>query len=254
MQSTRTRLDRFISVHTGIFRRDVRAVLAQGRVTVNGELATGISQVIDQFAHVLLDDQVLQARIPIYIMLNKPAGVVSATCDEHHKTVVDLLDQTDRSTHRSTHRNSNRNSHRNSLHIAGRLDFNSTGLVLLTNDGRWSRSLSAPENRIGKRYRVTLEHPIGSDYANAFSQGMYFAYEGITTRPAQLRVIDTHTAEVCLVEGRYHQIKRMFGHFDNPVLQLHRIAIGDLELDRQLLPGQSRDLSATEVRDVFCTT
>lgn len=238
MQSTRTRLDRFISVHTGIFRRDVRAVLAQGRVTVNGELATGISQVIDQFAHVLLDDQVLQARIPIYIMLNKPAGVVSATTDEHHKTVVDLLDHADRNT----------------LHIAGRLDFNSTGLVLLTNDGRWSRSLSAPENRIGKRYRVTLEHPIGSEYAHAFSRGMYFAYEGITTRPAQLRVIDTHTAEVCLVEGRYHQIKRMFGHFDNPVLQLHRIAIGDLELDRQLLPGQSRDLSATEVRDVFCTT
>ncbi|MEH6518256.1 MAG: 16S rRNA pseudouridine(516) synthase [Halioglobus sp.] len=238
MQSTRTRLDRFISVHAGIFRRDVRAVLAKGRVTVNGELATGINQVIDQFAHVVLDDQVLQARTPIYIMLNKPAGVVSATRDEHHKTVVDLLDHADR----------------NALHIAGRLDFNSTGLVLLTNDGRWSRSLSAPENRIGKRYRVTLEHPIGSEYAHAFSQGMYFAYEGITTRPAQLRIIDAHTAEVCLVEGRYHQIKRMFGHFDNPVLQLHRIAIGDLELDRQLLPGQSRNLSETEVRDVFCTT
>ncbi|MEH6610949.1 MAG: 16S rRNA pseudouridine(516) synthase [Halioglobus sp.] len=238
MQSTRTRLDRFISVHAGIFRRDVRAVLAQGRVTVNGELATGINQVIDQFAHVVLDDQVLQARTPIYIMLNKPAGVVSATRDEHHKTVVDLLDHADR----------------NALHIAGRLDFNSTGLVLLTNDGRWSRSLSAPENRIGKRYRVTLEHPIGSEYAHAFSQGMYFAYEGITTRPAQLRIIDAHTAEVCLVEGRYHQIKRMFGHFDNPVLQLHRIAIGDLELDRQLLPGQSRNLSETEVREVFCTT
>jgi len=242
VQSTRTRLDRFISVHTGIFRRDVRAVLARGRITVNGELATGISQVIDQFSHVLLDDQVLQARIPIYIMLNKPTGVVSATSDEHHKTVVDLLDQKDRSTHRNT------------LHIAGRLDFNSTGLVLLTNDGRWSRSLSAPENRIGKRYRVTLEYPIGSEYAHAFSRGMYFAYEGITTRPAQLRVIDTHTAEVCLVEGRYHQIKRMFGRFDNPVVQLHRIAIGDLELDRQLLPGQSRDLSETEVRDVLCTT
>jgi 16S rRNA pseudouridine516 synthase len=232
VQSTRTRLDRFISVHTGIFRRDVRAVLAQGRVTVNGELATGISQVIDQFAHVLLDDQVLQARIPIYIMLNKPAGVVSATTDEHHKTVVDLLDHADRNT----------------LHIAGRLDFNSTGLVLLTNDGRWSRSLSTPENSIGKRYRVTLEHPIGSEYAQAFSQGMYFAYEGITTLPAQLRVIDTHTAEVCLVEGRYHQIKRMFGHFDNPVLQLHRVAVGGLELDPRLLPGQSRDLSETEVR------
>ena len=234
MQSTRTRLDRFIRARTGIHRRDIRSVLAQGRVTVNGQVATGISQVIDQFSRVLLDNQLLQARTPTYVMLHKPAGVVSATSDEQHKTVIDLLDRPDR----------------HSLHIAGRLDFNSTGLLLLTNDGRWSRGLSAPENEVGKRYRVSLENPIGDDYIQAFAQGLYFAYEGIMTRPAQLRVIDTHTAEICLVEGRYHQIKRMFGRFDNPVIQLHRTAIGELELDPALLPGQSRDLTETELKNL----
>ena len=234
MQSTRTRLDRFIKAHTGIQRRDIRSVLAQGRVTVDGQVATGISQVVHQFSCVLFDNEVLQARTPTYVMLHKPAGVVSATSDDHHKTVIDLLDRPDR----------------NSLHIAGRLDFHSTGLLLLTNDGRWSRGLSAPENEVGKRYRVTLEKPIGHEYIQAFAQGMYFAYEGITTRPAQLRVLDTHTAEICLVEGRYHQIKRMFGRFDNPVIQLHRIAVGKLELDPALMPGQSRDLTETELENL----
>lgn len=234
MQSTRTRLDRFIKAHTGITRRNIRSVLAQGRITVDGQAATGISQVIHTFSRVLLDDQLLQATKPLYIMLHKPAGIVSATRDDHHKTVIDLLDRPDR----------------HSLHMAGRLDFNSTGLMLLTNDGRWSRGLSTPENEVGKRYRVTLQNPINSDYVHAFSQGMYFDYEGIMTRPAQLQVIDDHTAEVCLFEGRYHQIKRMFGRFNNPVLQLHRMGIGNLELDRKLKPGQSRDLTDTEVHTI----
>lgn len=233
MQS-RTRLDRFIKAHTGITSRDIRSVLAQGRITVDGQAATGISQVIHQFSCVLLDDQLLQAATPIYIMLHKPTGVVSATRDDHHKTVIDLLDRPER----------------NSLHLAGRLDFNSTGLVLLTNDGRWSRDLSTPGNEVAKRYRVTLQNPINSEYVHAFSQGMYFDYEGITTRPAQLRVIDDYTAEVCLVEGRYHQIKRMFGRFNNPVVQLQRLAIGNLELDPDLNPGQSRNLSKAEVHTI----
>jgi 16S rRNA pseudouridine516 synthase len=234
MRSTRTRLDRFLNVHAGIRRRDVRSVLAQGRIIVDGQLATGINQVISQFSHVLLDNQALQACTATYVMLHKPAGVVSATRDEHHKTVIDLLDRPDR----------------NSLHIAGRLDFNSTGLILLTNDGRWSRYLSAPDNGIGKRYRVTLEKPIDSEYINAFDRGMYFEYEGIMTRPAQLQVIDTHIAEVRLTEGRYHQIKRMFGRFNNPVVGLHRIAVGNLELDPQLKPGQNRDLTETELCNI----
>ena len=215
MQSKRARLDRFVSGVVGINRRDVRPMLAQKRVLVDGCVATDINQVIGEFSHVMLDHRVLQANTPSYVMLNKPAGVVSATKDVRHKTVIDLLDRSDREN----------------LHIVGRLDFNSSGLLLLTNDGQWSRHLTTPEKNIAKLYRVTLEKPITEDYVHAFAEGMYFSYENITTLPAKLNILSDFVAEVSLVEGRYHQIKRMFGRFQNPVLTLHRIAIGNLPLD-----------------------
>lgn len=235
MQSKRTRLDRLISAHLRINRGDVRHMLAQGRVQVDGCVARDVQQLIDEFTHVMLDDQVLQNKTPSYVMMNKPVGVVSATKDEKHKTVIDLLDRPDR----------------NSLHIVGRLDFNSTGLLLLTNDGRWSRALTSPENRVSKIYRVTVENTLTEDYCAAFEEGMYFPFEDITTRPAKLKVISDHIAEVSLVEGRYHQIKRMFGRFRNPVLELHRVAIGSLVLDLKMQPGESRELTADEVKNIF---
>jgi len=234
MQSKRARLDRFVSGQTGINRRAVRALLAQQRILVDGAPATEINQVIDEFSHVVLDDRILQANVPRYLMMNKPAGVVSATKDERHKTVIDLLERADR----------------HDLHIVGRLDFNSSGLLLLTNDGRWSRRLTTPENKIAKLYRVTLEKPITEDYVRAFSEGMYFSFEDITTRPAELNIISDYVAEVALMEGRYHQIKRMFGRFDNEVLTLHRMAIGNLSLESSLLPGQSRALTDREVAGI----
>ncbi|MEH6590736.1 MAG: 16S rRNA pseudouridine(516) synthase [Halioglobus sp.] len=226
-----TRLDRFISAHTDIKRRDVRAVLAQGRVSVNGESACEINQSVRQFCRVIVDGQILQSNVPVYIMMNKPAGVVSATRDCAHSTVIDLLNETDRP----------------GLHIAGRLDFNSTGLVLISNNGRWTKSLSLPERKLYKHYRVKLEQPISQATVDAFEQGMHFAYENITTRPAQLKIIDSHHADVSICEGRYHQIKRMFGHFQNPVLALHRYGVGPIRLDRELAPGQYRQLSEEEV-------
>ncbi len=238
MQSKRARLDRFVSGQTGINRRAVRALLAQQRILVDGAPATEINQVIDEFSHVVLDDRILQANVPRYLMMNKPAGVVSATKDERHKTVIDLLERADR----------------HDLHIVGRLDFNSSGLLLLTNDGRWSRRLTTPENKIAKLYRVTLEKPITEDYVRAFSEGMYFSFEDITTRPAELNIISDYVAEVALMEGRYHQIKRMFGRFDNEVLTLHRMAIGNLSLESSLLPGQSRALTDREVADIGLTS
>jgi 16S rRNA pseudouridine516 synthase len=209
------RLDKYISAHTDTPRKDVRLMLAQGRVTVDGVVADDVGRVIGKFHQVFLDGAPLQqANTPRYLMLNKPAGVVCATRDAHHHTAIDLLNQ----------------PWRDELHIVGRLDFNSTGLVLLTNDGQWSRRLSLPTSQLVKRYRVTTEHSITSDYVEAFRRGMFFRYEGITTRPAQLRILADRSAEVDLVEGRYHQIKRMFGHFGNKVLSIHRYAVGAYEL------------------------
>ena len=231
MTSKRCRLDRFICRQASLSRRDVKVLLASGCVRINGEVTNDGQQVIHQFDHLMLNEQVLQDNTAYYLMLNKPPGVVSACKDVQHRTVVDLLPS-------DTYPD---------LHIAGRLDFNSTGLLLLTNDGRWSRFIAAPENNIQKRYRVTLEKPLNEQYVAAFADGMYFEYEGITLRPATLEIISEYEAEVHLSEGRYHQIKRMFGRFQNKVLSLHRIAIGSLELDRNLAPGQHRCLSEEEV-------
>lgn len=231
MPSQRTRLDRFISQHSHIKRRDVRLALAQNRVSVDGITATAINQLVDGFSLISLDDEILQQCEPVYVMLNKPMGVVSATKDDKHKTVVDLLGRADASQ----------------LHIVGRLDLNSSGLMLLTNDGRWSRDITSPENKVVKRYLVGLEKPLEAAYIDAFAAGMYFPYENVMTLPAQLRIISDYVAEVGLVEGRYHQIKRMFGRFQNRVVSLHRFSIGDLSLDEKLAAGDSRELSPEEL-------
>ncbi|MFT5889024.1 MAG: 16S rRNA pseudouridine516 synthase [Zhongshania sp.] len=231
MASKSTRLDRFISAATGIKRSDIRLVLAQNRIRLDGDIARDCDQRINFFSRIELDGQLLQANIPRYLMMNKPTGVVSACRDDRHRTVIDLIDSGD--------------SHQ--LHLPGRLDFNSTGLLLLTNDGDWSRRLSLPSEKVAKDYRVTLADPLHTDYIDAFAEGMYFAYENITTLPAQLRILSSHEAAVTLVEGRYHQIKRMFGRFQNEVVGLHRIAIGGLVLDAQLTPGEYRDLTAEEL-------
>ena len=231
MKSRNSRLDRFIARQESITLREVQSLIAQCRVHLDGKPATSISQTVGQFSHVTLDQRVLQDNRAHYVMLHKPEGVVSATTDKHHRTVIDLLPQ----------------AYARSLHIAGRLDFNSTGLMLLTNDGRWSRRLSEPESAITKTYQVLLEKPLNEDYIAAFAEGMHFAFEGVTTRPAKLKLLCAHRAEVSLIEGRYHQIKRMFGHFDNRVLSLHRSAIGELSLAQDLAPGQSRELSEAEL-------
>jgi 16S rRNA pseudouridine516 synthase len=206
-------------------------MLAQGRILVDGIPAQDARQFIDEFTRVTLDGNPLQARTPTYLMLHKPVGVVSATKDAKHKTVIDLLDRTDSLN----------------LHIVGRLDFNSSGLVLLTNDGRWSRRLTSPEQKVIKQYSVALAKPITEEYVKAFAEGMYFPFEGITTRPAQLEILGESLAKVSLTEGRYHQIKRMFGRFQNQVLSLHRTAVGNLYLDPALAPGQNRELTPAEV-------
>ena len=225
------RLDRHLSEHLDIKRSDVRLLLAQGRVEVDGSTATDINQIINRFSVVRCDGKRTASNTARYLMLNKPTGVVSATVDDRHRTVIDLLEQ----------------PWKNQLHIAGRLDLNTTGLVLLTNDGRWSRKLSLPGSKLKKRYRVRMEKPLSQEQIDEFHRGLYFDYEGVTTRPAELTILSEFEAEVGLVEGRYHQIKRMFGQFDNKVLSIHRFAVGSLMLDDALALGESRVLTPAEL-------
>jgi 16S rRNA pseudouridine516 synthase len=210
-------------------------MLAQGRVLVNGKVAHNIDEIIDTFSHITLDEKVIQANSAHYVMLHKPVGVVSATQDTIHKTVIDLLEL----------------PYKEQLHIVGRLDLNTSGLLLLTNDSRWSERLTQPESKVSKLYQVTLKNKLTLDYIEAFASGMYFDYEDITTKPAKLTILSDYQAEVELQEGRYHQIKRMFGRFRNPVVALHREAIGNLKLDDSLPIGNSRELNLSEIDNIF---
>ena len=227
MSISRTRLDRFISEQCNINKKSVRLLLAQKRISVDEIIATDVAQVIDKFSVVVFDNKTIQKNKALYVMLHKPVGVVCATKDDKHTTVIDLL-------------NNFSSEEKASLHIVGRLDLNTSGLVLLTNDSRWSEQLTSPKSKVPKHYIVTLQNPLSEDYIEAFDKGMYFPYEDITTKPVVLTILSQFQAEVILTEGRYHQIKRMFGRFNNPVIALHRVSIGEYVLDESLLEGESK--------------
>ncbi len=231
MTSKSDRLDRFISKKKSINRKHVRLLLAQKRIIVDNQISKETQQLITPFNEVYLDGELLQKKSAIYLILNKPKGIISATKDPIHKTVLDLIDP-------DLH---------DSLHIVGRLDRYSTGLILLTNNGNWSSAITNPNNKVAKQYIVEVENDINESCIQAFSDGIYFPYEGITTQPAAISLITSKKALVELKEGKYHQIKRMFGRFRNPVLSIHRRAIGNLQLPEELKPGMYRHLTKEEL-------
>ncbi|UJF21595.1 16S rRNA pseudouridine(516) synthase [Shewanella sp. OMA3-2] len=237
MASKRGRIDTFIAKKLQIPKKSVRSLIANQQLLLNGDMVMSPDTQIDEFSVIECQGLVLQQRQRAYWMLHKPQGVVSATVDEQHQTALDLLKGVDKDL----------------LHIAGRLDLNSTGLLLITNDARWSQALMSPDNKVTKRYLVTLANPIDETYAVAFAKGMWFEYEGITTQAAKLTIVSRHQAIVELNEGKYHQIKRMFGRFNNPVVALHRESIGQIELDNNLQLGEFRALSVDEIDSVKLT-
>jgi 16S rRNA pseudouridine516 synthase len=229
------RLDRFLSNLPHFNRREVRMVLAAGRVRVDGKATKDPHHDVREFSRVEFDERVLQTGKPArYFMLHKPKGCVSATSDAQHPTVLDLLDEPDP----------------HELHIAGRLDFNTTGLMLITNDGQWSRRLTQPQTRLPKVYYVETEQLIDERYVTRFAEGFYFSFEDITTQPAQLTLLGPRSARLTIFEGRYHQVKRMFGHFNNKVLELHRESMGPLALAPELEPGSYRALDAAQIASI----
>lgn len=230
MSARRHRLDRFICQHTSYPRKQVRLLIAQQRILVDGKPAESISQVVDEFARIELDGCRLAGADPVYLMLHKPVGVVTAVTDSEHRTVIDLIDH----------------PLKDQLHHVGRLDLNTSGLLLLTNDGQFSKRLTHPDFHVEKQYQVKLAHPITEDYVRSFKEGIYFAYEDQTTRPARLEIMSETEVRVTLTEGKYHQVKRMFGHFRNQVVGLHRLSVGHLKLDPKLSPGEWRILTDAE--------
>jgi 16S rRNA pseudouridine516 synthase len=224
------RLDRFITRHTGRPQKEVLRLLASGVVAVEGELERENRREVDEYTAVAVEGKALPQKEAVYIMMHKPAGPLSATSDPEHPTVMELIDHPLCAE----------------LHLAGRLDRASTGLLLLTNNGRWSKAVTEPGRGVPKRYLVETRDPISEESAGKFAEGFYFAFEDLTTRPAELEVISERQARLTIFEGRYHQVKRMFHAVGNQVMALHRESIGDLVLDPAMGPGEWRCLSPEE--------
>lgn len=228
------RLDRFIARHTRQSQQTARLLITAGRVQVEGQVIRDAQRAVDRFVTVQLDDRFLQQHTPLHFMLHKPPGYLSATCDPLHPTVLQLFAE----------------SLRPQLHIGGRLDRSTSGLLILTNDGLWSRRLTEPGQRIPKMYLVGTAEPIAACAAERFEQGIHLGREDIVTSPAQLQLLAPDLARLTIYEGRHHQVKRMFHAVGNRVISLHRERMGEIELDSALSPGQYRALTTEEIAGI----
>ncbi|WP_409523754.1 16S rRNA pseudouridine(516) synthase RsuA [Nitrincola sp. MINF-07-Sa-05] len=225
------RLDKYLSQATDYSRKEVKRLIHAYTVTVNGEVERDSGRHITPEDEVVMDGINLSAPSTRYLMLYKPEGVVCSTDDPTHPTVIGLIDLPKPEL----------------LHIAGRLDVDATGLVLLTDDGKWSHRITSPRHKSPKRYLVTTAEPIEESAIAKFEQGLWLKGEKMRTKPAGLKIFDPHSAEVTLHEGRYHQVKRMFASLGNRVITLHRASIGSIVLDEALEPGEFRHLTEEEV-------
>ena len=219
------RLDRFVGRWAGAGKRRTRGIFEEGRVLFNGMMTDDGSVALGKFDRVEVDGEILQAMAPRYVMLHKPCGVVSATIDDGHETVIDLIGE----------------EWAKELHLAGRLDRYTSGLMILTNDSRYSESLTDPFGKVGKRYFVEVDGVISPKVIAAFEEGLWFAKEKITTSPAEIELQDKDSCRLTIFEGKHHQIKRMFARFDLKVVKLHREAIGALDLPASLKERQWKE-------------
>ncbi|MFO7993150.1 MAG: pseudouridine synthase [Marinobacter sp.] len=229
------KLSRILSNQNGVSRKQANALIAAGAVTIDGATCLDAAREADPFTTVASHGRIIQqGEQAHYLMLHKPAGYLSATEDKVHRTVIELV-------HHTLH---------SGLHIAGRLDRASTGLLILTNDGGWSRRLTDPLIKIPKVYRISTAKPISPETTERFAEGIWFEFEQLRTSSAQLELLGAKDAQVTIYEGRYHQVKRMFHAVGNRVTSLHRESMGYIHLDDRLIPGACRQLAETEINSV----
>lgn len=226
------RLDKFIAENTGLTRSQAAKVLKSGEVTVNGKIEKSGAAKISQ------DDEICYQGEPLewveegqYFMLYKPQGYICSNDDGEYPTVFQFFDY----------------PLMTKLHTAGRLDVDTTGLVLLTDDGKWSHRITSPKHHCEKTYLVTLADPVEDFYAEKLAEGILLRGEKDPTLPAQLEILDDYNVNLTISEGRYHQVKRMFAALGNKVEALHRWRIGDVVLDETLAEGEFRQLTQAEI-------
>jgi len=228
------RLDKFICQSTNLTRTLAKREIARGNVKIAGEVVRKSDYKVTEDMDVFLSGTSLSQRPPRYIMLHKPIDTVCSTVDEEHQSVISLIEA----------------DKRNELHIAGRLDVDTTGLVLITDDGQWSHRVTSPKRDCSKRYRVQLAEPIAETAIADFNAGIQLRSEDKPCLPAKLEILSPQEVLLTIQEGKYHQVKRMFASQGNCVVGLHREQIGEIELDPALELGEWRYLTAEEAASI----
>lgn len=233
------RIDKIISKELNIGRSDARALIKSGKVLINNVPAKSASLKIDEVSDVLnINGKELKFRKFVYIMMNKPEGVISSTDGRKtsEKTVIDILPD---------------EMKRKNLFPAGRLDKNTTGFVLITDDGSFAHRILSPKSHIPKTYIAGLDKPFDDNIIKAFNNGLTIG--GDKCMPAELEALDKEckTARVVIKQGMYHQIKRMFKSFGIEVISLKRIKMGCLCLDDKLAPGECRFIDEKELEMII---
>ncbi|UXR68882.1 rRNA pseudouridine synthase [Staphylococcus sp. IVB6246] len=225
------RIDKFLANMGVGTRSEVKNLLKKGQVVVNDVVIKSPKQQIDPSSDQVevAGDRIIYEPF-VYLMLNKPAGVISATEDDRHQTVIDLIDGYDHLD----------------LFPVGRLDKDTEGLLLITSDGNFNHRIMSPNKHVPKRYFAELAHAVDKSAIQRFEEGITLK-EGLL-QPAHLEILpNTNQALVTITEGKYHQVKRMFHEVDNEVVYLKREAIGQLELDPLLHLGEYRKLTEKEL-------
>lgn len=232
------RLDKILASQGTLSRKDVKEIIKKGRVTLNGKVVSDSAVKIDvQKDKVYLDGEELSLKKHIYIMMNKPQGVVSASDSDTDETVVDLVPD---------------ELYRKGLFPAGRLDKDTTGFVLITDDGDFAHRILSPKNHIFKTYLARLEHSLTESDIKLIESGITLA-DGTTLKEAKLEIVEDSInplVKIMICEGKYHQVKRMFAAAGNKVVALYRSKMGQLELDGNLGAGECREITPEELEKI----
>lgn len=225
------RIDKILSSQDIASRKEVKLLIKQGRIIADGKTVIRPEEKYDpDFSEIIVDGKLVSYKKFTYIMLNKPEGVVSASRDSREKTVLDLLPP---------------ELYRKGLFPAGRLDRNTEGLLIITDDGDFAHKLLAPKSHVYKLYEVTADRSLTDSDVQAFALGI--SEGGDDFKPAKMKLTGETTALVEICEGKFHQVKRMFHSVGAEVLKLKRIKIGGLLLDNGLAPGEARELTEGEI-------
>lgn len=228
------RIDKIISSQGKYSRSEIKKLASQGRIKINDNIVKKVNEKIDiETSTIYIDNEKLDFKRNIYLILNKPKGYISASEDRSQKTVLDLIPE---------------KYFRKGLFPAGRLDKDTTGMMIITDDGEFAHNILAPRKHIEKTYRVQIDVDITEEMKEKFKQGIIL--KDHVCCPATIVVEDKNTALITVTEGKYHQIKRMFGCFGAKVVNLHRISMGGLQLPSDLKEGQCRELTAEELEKV----